>query len=309
MSVAEEGAILLERGFPPVWASEWGEDSFGAFAGISVEGADYRFRWTPPGKFLMGSPSGEEGRWEDEGPQHEVTISKGFWMGETPCTQELWEAVMGENPSRFVSADRPVDSVSWKDCKGFFKKLNDGFGATSFRFPTEAEWEYGCRAGTTTSTYAGELEILGQRNGPLLDEYAWYGGNSGVEFDLEEGWNTSRWEEKHHEHKLAGTRKVKTKLPNAWGLCDMLGNVWEWCSDWSSEYPGETVIDPVGPHSGALRVLRGGSWNSLAGRVRAASRDAGVPGYRDASCGFRLVRGQGAQDEQVRRTGRRSRRK
>lgn len=278
----------------PDWATAIGRDRFGLWTEFEVKGVSHRLRWIPPGRFTMGSPEGERGRHEREGPQHQVTISEGFWIGETPCTQDLWEIVMGSNPSEFVSPDRPVDSVSWHESSRFLEKLDRVSGASSFRLPTEAEWEYACRAGTKTSIYAGELEILGPNNAPLLDKYAWYGGNSGVEFDLKEGWDSSRWEEKQHEHKLAGTRKVKAKNPNLWGLCDILGNLWEWCSDWMAEYPNELLVDPKGPSRGTLRVLRGGSWSSDAGLVRAAARVASVPVSRDASCGFRLVRGQGA---------------
>ena len=162
-------------------------------------------------------------------------------------TQQLWETVVGENPSRFKSSRRPVENVSWDDGREFFGKLSRLVPRLAPRYPTEAEWEYACRAGTTTSTYAGELEIVGENNGPILDDIAWYGGNSGVDFDLEDGTDSSDWDEKQHDHRRAGTRTVREKAPNAWGLFDMLGNVDEWCEDyWSADLGRDAVIDPSG---------------------------------------------------------------
>ncbi len=284
----------LDRGIPPSWASEWGEDRYGVFAGFTVGETSHRLRWIPPGRFWMGSPEGEAERWKDEGARHLVTLSQGFWLGEVPCTQALWQAVMGENPSRFRSPDRPVESVSWEDCQQFLEQLNARFPALSTRLPTEAEWEYACRAGTETSTYAGELEILGACNAPLLNGIAWYGGNSGVGYELEQGEDSSGWPEKQYPHTRAGTRPVRLKEPNAWGLYDTLGNVWEWCQDWFGDFAAEPAIDPPGPEQGSSRVIRGGSWRSVAGDVRAAARLWFSPGYRSGSVGFRLARGQAA---------------
>ena len=154
-----------------------------------------RLRWIPPGRFLMGSPDDEEGRGSDEGPQHEVTIGSGFWMFDTPCTQALWEALMGKNPSRFQSRDRPVESVTWKDCQEFLRRLNAKVGL-SLSLPSESQWEYACRAGTTEATYAGPLEIKGINNAPILDAIAWYVGNSGIDFELSNGYDASNWPEK-----------------------------------------------------------------------------------------------------------------
>jgi formylglycine-generating enzyme required for sulfatase activity len=283
----------LDQGHAPPWASEWGEDVFGVFAGFDLDGISHRFRWIPPGSFLMGSPEGEQGRLDQEGPQHEVTLTRGFWLGEVPCTQELWQAVTGDNPSEFPFPERPVEQISWDQCKEFLEALNRRLPGLEARLPTEAEWEYACRGGTMTSTYAGELEILGANDAPLLDEIAWYGGNSGHELDLEKGWDSSGWSEKQYPHVKSGTRIVGLKRPNRWGLYDMLGNVWEWCSDWYGPYAPEPASDPRGPSEGSKRVVRGGSWFDVARSVRCASRGAHDPGGRYEDLGFRLARGQG----------------
>jgi len=206
----------------------------------------FKFVRIPAGKFRMGS--------SDEN-LHTVTLTKPFELMTTPVTQALWEFVMGGNPSCFKGPDRPVEEVSWDDAQGFISKLNAMLGVTCFRLPTEAEWEYACRAGTTSATYGN------------LDEVAWYENNSGKE-----------------------THRVGQKQPNAWGLYDMLGNVWEWCQDWYGGYPDGDVIDPVGPSSGSSRVNRGGSWGNGARIVHAANRYLGAPGYRYGILGFRLAR-------------------
>ncbi len=211
-------------------------------------------------------------------------------MFETPCTQALWEAVMGNNPSHFQDPERPVEQVSFEDVARFLSKINDLVEGLGLTLPTEAQWEYACRAGMTTSTYAGDVEIVGYNNAPGLDAIAWYGGNSGHDFDLEKGWDSSRWPEKQYPHTKAGTRKVGLKLPNGWGLYDMLGNVWQWCLDGWRNYTNERIVDPIGPaDAGADRVIRGGCWNDDARGVRAAYRYAAQPVYRGYDLGFRCL--------------------
>ena len=219
-----------------------------------------------PGTFMMGSP----GHNSDEGPPTRVTISKGFSMSKYEVTQGQYEAVMGANPSRFKgNLNLPVENVSWVDATNFCAKLTeqerqagrlpDGY---VYRLPTEAEWEYACRAGTTTRfSYGDDPEYV------ELGEYAWYDENS-----------SSR------------THPVGQKKPNPWGLYDMHGNVWEWCLDWySGSYPGGSVTDPKGPSSGSFRVIRGGSWYVSARFCRSAIRDWFVPSLRHSRLGFRVV--------------------
>lgn len=283
----------LREGLAPAWAWGWGQDRFGVFTEIRLGDVIQKMRWIPPGSFLMGSPESEAGRLEWEGPQHRVQLTEGFWLGETPCTQALWREVMGENPSRFVSPERPVEQVSCEACQDFLEASENLQPGLHWRLPTEAQWEYACRAGTSTATWVGDLEILGERNAPLLDAIAWYGGNSGVDFDLAEGHDSSAWPDRQHAHERAGTRQVKTRKPNPWGLVDMLGNVYEWCEDRSElihSYPPKERVDPVG-NDGTERVIRGGSWDSYARSVRAAYRDALEPGIRLVHLGFRLSRG------------------
>jgi formylglycine-generating enzyme required for sulfatase activity len=273
----------LARGIPPSWASGWGQDDYAPWAAIAVGEVAQRLRWIPPGWFLMGSPEDEAGRYDDEGPQHEVTIESGFWMFATPCTQALWEAVMGSNPSRFQSPNRPVERVSWDDCRDFVARLNARLDGLELSLPSEAQWEYACRAGTTTATYAGDLDILGRRNAPVLDGIACSSGNCGVDFDISDGVDTSGWSEKQYNFDRGGTRSVGLKRPNDWGLYDMLGNVYEWCTDTYGPYGGGDV------GASATRVLRGGCWRESAWNVRAAFRHRDEPGSRNVIIGFRCA--------------------
>lgn len=245
------------------------KDNIGRKMTMRVGAVEQVFRWVPPGTFAMGSPEGEAGRWDDEGPQHEVELRSGYWMADTPVTQALWEAVMGKNPSRFPGAERPVENVSWDDSQGFIAKMNALAPGLNLRLPTEAEWENACRAGTTTATWVGDLNIdpNGGRAG-VLDPIAWYWGNS-----------------------PDGTRPVKGKQPNPLGLYDMLGNVYEWCVDFFGAYEAGRLTDPTGPAEGSHRVIRGGSWLSDAWYVRAAPRDDYAPQFRLDYLGFRLARG------------------
>ncbi len=283
----------LAAGLAPSWAWGWGQDRHGVFAEIKLGEAVQRLRWIFPGSFTMGSPESEAGRAEWEGPRHRVRLTEGFWLGEAPCTQELWQEVMGENTSEFKSPRRPVENVSWEDCQRFFAAAEARRPGLGLRLPTEAQWEYACRADTETATWLGDLEILGENNVPLLDEIAWYGGNSGVDFDLADGRDSSRWPNRQYPHEKTGTREVKTRQSNPWGLYDMLGNVREWCSDrWTYEQPYDGVdrVDPEG-EDGAKRVRRGGSWDAYGRTARAADRYARAPGYRNSALGFRLSRG------------------
>jgi formylglycine-generating enzyme required for sulfatase activity len=274
----------------PPWARAVGRDRFGLWAELRVaDGVVQRLRWIPPGRFLMGSPQNEAGRDTDE-IQHEETIERGFWMFDTPCTQAVWEAVMGGNPSRFRSPTRPVEQVTWHDCKDFLARLNGRLEGLELSLPSEAQWEYACRAGTTTATYVGDLKILGLYHAPVLDGIAWYGGNCGVGFDLAEGVDTSGWREKQYDFGRGGTRPVGQKRPNDRGLYDMLGNVWEWCADAYRSYRGGQ--EPAS----ADRVLRGGSWVSYARYVRAAYRHSSEPGSRDGFVGFRCAEFSGRQE-------------
>ncbi|MCH9688421.1 MAG: formylglycine-generating enzyme family protein [Deltaproteobacteria bacterium] len=258
----------LIDGCPPRWATEWGQDRFGVFVGFSVGDVEQRMRWTPAGTFMMGSPEQEVGPLQNERPQHLVTISQGFWLGDAPVTQALWTAVMGDNPSAAKGDDRPVENVSWDDGQRLCAALEDHVPGLGARLPTEAQWEYACRAGTTQATYAGDLED--DRRAAVLDDIAWYSANA-------EG----------------TTHPVKHKRPNDWGLYDMLGNVWEWCLDGQRLYASSPQRDPLGPmQTGAYRVRRGGSWNNNAGGVRAAYRNANFPDVRYVSLGLRLVRDQ-----------------
>ena len=260
----------LRYGMPERWAVEWGEDQHGMFMGFGVGEVVQRLRYIPPGRFLMGSPEGELGRWEDEGPQHVVELSEGYWLADTPCTQALWEAVMGQNPSEFVDPKNPVETVSWDDCQEFVRRLNEQVPGLHARLPSEAEWEYACRGGTSGATWVDELD--GERTATVLDPIAWYDGNS---------------EDRTHP--------VGSKAANPFGLYDMLGNVWEWCEDRGGLYGAAAVMDPRGPSEGSSRVFRGGSWGSDARRVRAAYRGSAPPGDQLDNLGFRLARSQTGQ--------------
>ncbi len=249
----------------------WGHDRYGVWADVPLaEGVGIRLRWIPPGNFVMGSPAGEQGRDEDEGPQHTVTITRGFWLAETPCTQAQWQAVMGENPSDFQggrSERRPVENVDWNACRQFCERLEQAVPALDFRLPTEAEWEYACRAGTTTAFNDGSDYTKPAGKDPALHGLGWFEENSGGE-----------------------THPVGEKQPNAWGLYDMHGNVWEWCADGRREYADEPQTDPCGPEKEtARRVVRGGCCLSLARSWRTACRDTLEPGSRSRPLGFRLA--------------------
>jgi formylglycine-generating enzyme required for sulfatase activity len=217
---------------------------------------EMQFAWVPPGWFLMG-----DNAHDDEKPVHRVEISKGFYLGIYPVTQAQWAWVMGSNnrPSHFTGEDRPVEQVSWEDCLVFCARLRE-LTNKPIRLPTEAEWEYACRAGTTTDYYSGNGE-------EALKKVGWYKGNSNNQ-----------------------TQPVGKKEPNAFGLFDLHGNVWEWCLDWhAADYYGKSESkDPEGPKSGSSRMLRGGSWRSDLDRCRAAYRRGNGPAYRSHYVGVRV---------------------
>ncbi len=211
------------------------------------------FVLVPAGSYKMGSDSFEA--FAIEKPSHSVTISKPFEMQTTEVTQAQWKVVMGSNPSNFQDDDLPVDYVSWNDTQEFIRKINERDPGRNYRLPTEAEWEYACRAGTTKEWH-GNIHVV-----------AWYDGNSGGK-----------------------THPVGQLEANAWGLYDMLGNVWEWCSDWYGNYSPESIIDPIGPTSGSQRVFRGGSYGSDVWHTRSSTRGSDVPSNGSNRLGFRLVR-------------------
>jgi formylglycine-generating enzyme required for sulfatase activity len=290
--------LTFRRLTKPEWASAIGRDRFGLWCEIEIDPGHggpviQRLRWIPPGRFWMGSPEEEQGRFDGEGPRHQVTLTEGYWLFDTPCTQALWEAVMKKNPSRFQSLTRPVEQVRWNDVLTFMNLINAWIPGLDLALPSEAQWEYACRAGTDTAIYTGALAILGERSAPALDPIAWYGGNSGVDFELDNGYHSSDWKEKQYPHTKAGTRPVKLKRANLWGLYDVLGNVWEWTQDhWHDDYRGAPTDGSawISSDTGAYRVLRGGSWFSDARLVRAAYRLHDRPSIRSINFGFRCAR-------------------
>ena len=214
------------------------------------------------GTFAMGSPETDERRSDDEGPIHQVTLSQPFSLGKYEVTQGQWAAVMGHNPSHFSACGPtcPVEQVSWMDAQAFIAELNRWGDGATYRLPTEAEWEYAARAGTQTAYHFGNAA---QR----LGQYGWYRDNSASE-----------------------THPVGQKRPNAWGLYDIHGNVWEWTADWYAHYPRGAMPDPRRPRPRAIRVNRGGSWRSNTRYCRAAHRVGHPPDYRHEGLGFRLAR-------------------
>ena len=211
----------------------------------------------PAGAFRMGADDGRS----NEQPTHCVQLSRPFYLGIYAVTQGEWQRIMGTNPSRFEGdLQRPVERVSWDDAQKFLQKLNAQERGTAYRLPTEAEWEYAARAGSTTAYSFGD-------NPTPLAQYAWYDDNAG-----------------------STTRPIGQQQPNAWGLYDMHGNVWEWVQDWYAPYLAPTAVDPQGPIGGAFRVIRGGSWFDIARDCRSASRDYAGPSARDGTLGLRLLR-------------------
>jgi sulfatase modifying factor 1 len=229
---------------------------------FAVPSSGAEMLWCKPGTFQMGSPEDEEDR-EEEETLHEVTLTSGYWLGKHPVTQSQWEKVMGENPSHFKGANRPVEQVTWDEENSFCEKLTEQEreagrlpAGMAYQLPTEAQWEYACRAGTKTAFSFGASLTSGQAN---------IRGGPGETTDV-------------------------GKYPaNGWGFHDMHGNVWEWCADWYGDYPAGAVRDPVGPAGGSGRVSRGGSWLLTASLARSADRRWIGPAFSDYdSLGFRL---------------------
>jgi formylglycine-generating enzyme required for sulfatase activity len=208
----------------------------------------------------MGSPENETGRDTDE-IQHEVRITKGFYMQTTEVTNAQWGAMMGTVPSRSKDCELcAVDQISWNDVHSFLSELNRRTTDGKYRLPTEAEWEYACRAGSSDPYVCG-------KDSNCLDQYAWHSGN------------TTKQE----------YQKVGSLTPNAFGLYDMHGNIWEFCQDWYGDYPSGSVIDPSGPESGTLRVVRGGGWQGMKINCRCANRRGNSPDHVNDGIGFRLI--------------------
>jgi formylglycine-generating enzyme required for sulfatase activity len=252
---------IFPAAFPESWASDWGEDEYGLWMGFTYKGVRHDFRWIEPGTFTMGSPENELGRFNDE-TQHEVTLTEGFWLAETTVIQVLWEVVMGDNPSRFKGANRPVEQVSWENAQRFIAKMNGMKPELKMCLPTEAQWEYCCRAGTTTPFYFGE-----QINSEL------------VNFDGTVPYGKGRKSEYRQQ-----TIEVKSLPPNAWGLYEMHGNVREWCRDRDSKYSAQSTVN-------SKFMLRGGSWINDGHSCRSACRDSYHAGSKYSYYGFRLALG------------------
>jgi formylglycine-generating enzyme required for sulfatase activity len=218
------------------------------------------FRQAPAGRFQMGSPTSEKTRGSDEGPVHQVTVTRPFWIGAHEVTQAQWTALMDRNPAVFKGADRPIENITFDDAQGFVNRLNE-LGIGTFRLPTEAEWEYAARAGTQTQFPWGDDPGFDQ-----VDEHGWYGKNS-----------------------RGQTHPVGQKKPNAWGLYDMLGNVYEWCGDRYGKYAAAPQVDPQGPAKGGERVMRGGAYDRAARLLRPANRSSRAPAADNPAIGMRLV--------------------
>ncbi len=243
----------------------------GLHAGVEATFGDIAFCWAPPGTFIMGSPEEEVGRNDNEGPQRQVTLTKGFWLSKYPITQGQWRTIMEEPPLIVDGDDYPMHSASWTDIAGpggFLDRCNAAYPGNDFRLPTEAEWEYACRAGTAARFFWGDDPEY-----EAIDAYAWHEGNN----------------------PSLAAQPVGGKQPNAWGLHDMAGNVFEWCADWYADYVAGDVVDPTGPAYEDLeylyfRVIRGAPGFGAPELSRSASRYGWDPETPSLWNGFRLVR-------------------
>lgn len=259
--------------FPPAWAGRFGEDRHGVFADFELNGVRFDWRWIPPGRFWMGSPHPKSWVPKEELPRHEVILTRGFWMGRTPVTQWQSRAVSESFKDLRLGSDLPVETVAWNEAMQLADSLGLKMKGYSVRLPTEAQWEYACRAGTDGDFGDGSALTNPSGKDPALDRLGWFDGNSG-----------------------GSLHEVGVKAPNRWGLHDMHGLVSEWCLDGKREYRDEVVVDPVGPCNegpGDMRVARGGARTNSAVKCRAASRlvASGGPlgGVISSDIGFRLV--------------------
>ena len=284
----------IPTSFPPIWANAYGQDSYGLWADLCVKEITQRMRWIPKGVFSMGSPKTEKERSANE-DLHEVTLLQGCWLADTACTQELWLALMGENPADFKDdLQNPVETVSWLDVQKFLKILQGLASGVQPRLPTEAEWEYACRAGTETPFSFGESIHSGQVNFDVTEPYA--------------GAEKSEYRQK--------TIAVKSLPVNPWGLYEMHGNVWEWCSDeYQHDLGSKPVTDPLTAESpeslarsDAGRVLRGGSWFYYGQDCRSAGRNGNSADLRYRDYGFRFALGNELQTSQALGAGRKKKR-
>jgi len=264
---------VLPDVFPENWAHSYGQDNYGIWQGVFIDNIEVRFRWIPPGEFMMGSPEDEPERDDDEGPLHRVAFKKGFWLGETACTQTLWQAVTGVNPSRFKEdgLEHPVENVSWDDANGFIDRLNSLVPGIEARLPSEAEWEYACRAGTDSPFWFGRELTPDKANYDGTQPY-----NNGPKGEYREK-----------------TVPVKFFEQNPWGLYQMHGNVWEWCQDcWSGRFnkaPDDGSAREYGDRDS--RICRGGSWFNEGLNLRSACRSIVLRGLGYDDRGLRLARG------------------
>lgn len=253
--------------FPPMCACAWGDDAYGLWIDVQIAGLLQRFRWIEPGEFVMGSPADEAERRDDEGPQHVVRLTEGYWLAETVCSQALWQAVTGGNPSDFKDdPQNPVENVSWDDVDGFLRQLESLLPDVKALLPTEAEWEYACRARTKGAFSFGDAITLAQAN-----------------YDGSEAYADGATDEYRRK-----TVSVKTFAANPWGLYQMHGNVLEWCADGQRIYDGAPQTAPRGPEGNAPRALRGGSWLFGPWRLRSAFRFSDERDLRSFFVGFRF---------------------